>query len=195
MDLRRTARNDIGKIILCAAVLLVGIGCETEPAPLVKPSAPQVSPAGIEYVPRLTLPLVHRMLAAAADKADEMNLMVAIVILDSAGQPVAALRHEGKPPQVYDFAMGKARMSYMMRKPTEELGEVFHSDRIDTVFIGGDLHIAGIPGGVPLVLDGHRLGAIGVSGAKDNDDRIVAEAGKAVMEEEIRKMKGSGKDK
>ena len=139
-------------------------------------------PAALSSQPCLNANIVRQMMNACLEKADEIGNDFVIVILDHAGKPLFTYRPPNKPEETLDFAKGKALMSWWLRKPTEDLGEIFNTQtRIDMIYLEKGMHVAGIAGGIPLLYKEQRLGSIGVSGASAEEDKEVAMAGRAVL--------------
>lgn len=99
----------------------------------------------------------------------------AIVVVDTGGHIVAALRMDGNASGIFDFALTKAQAAAAWGFSTEQMLESARGtpgfDRAPGVVI--------VPGGVPLFsADGSaRIGAVGVSGEAPADDAACAEAG------------------
>jgi len=99
----------------------------------------------------------------------------AIVVVDTGGHPIAALRMDGNGSGIFDFALAKAEAAAAWGFSTAQMLEGARGtpgfDRAPKVVI--------IPGGVPVFsADGKaRIGAVGVSGEAPADDAACAEAG------------------
>jgi uncharacterized protein GlcG (DUF336 family) len=113
-------------------------------------------------------------------KAQELGFQVAIVVVDEAGHLVACHRMDGALWVTPEIARAKANAAAGFQTSTLDLEERFNKGR--QLFAG---NVASLPeyafvfgrGGVPLVVDGHPAGAVGVSGAVPADnDHAIAEA-------------------
>jgi len=99
----------------------------------------------------------------------------AIVVVDTGGHPIAALRMDGNSSGIFEFALAKAEAAAAWGFSTAQMLENARGtpgfDRAPKVVI--------VPGGVPLFsADGKvRIGAVGVSGEAPADDAACAEAG------------------
>ena len=146
-------------------------------------------------VPKMSAKLVQKMMLAMNAKAEGIGKTFTIVILGMDGRPAAMSVGEGKPYEVTEVAEGKATMSWWLRMPSEETEKFFGKMKFMNFKEGR--HFVGVQGGVPLVHEGHRVGAIGVSGASGKLDKEVAEAGKAVFEQAmarfVKTVGGKGK--
>ncbi len=131
-----------------------------------------------QYGNNITLEQARRVMAAAEAESKKIPLPVAIAIVDTAGQLVLFQRADNTQTASTAVAQDKAVSAAMYRRSTK----VFQ----DLVAGGGVgmrvLTLRGanaVEGGVPLVVDGKIVGAIGVSGASAEQDGQVATAGAA----------------
>jgi uncharacterized protein GlcG (DUF336 family) len=99
----------------------------------------------------------------------------AIVVVDTGGHPVAALRMDGNGTGIFDFSMAKAQAAAAWGFSTAQMLE----NARGTPGFAEAPHVVIVPGGVPVFgADGKtRLGAVGVSGEAPPDDAACAEAG------------------
>ena len=127
--------------------------------------------------PSLTLEDCKKMGAACEAEARKNNWNVAIAILDDGGHPLWVARMDGATPANVEIAIGKGRTAAVTRRSTKTW-----EDRI----AGGRLSMLGMPvlpvqGGIPLVVEGTCVGAIGVSGVQSHEDEQIANAGAAAL--------------
>lgn len=134
----------------------------------------------LPYGPPLTLATAKRMLAAAEALAEAQGWPVAIVIADATGDVVLSLKRDQTQHSALGIATGKALTAVNFRRPTK----VFQ----DGIAAGGEgLRFLAVPGvtplegGFPVVVDGHIVGGIGVSGVLSTQDTQVALAGLAAL--------------
>ncbi|MES3024795.1 MAG: heme-binding protein [Pseudomonadota bacterium] len=128
--------------------------------------------------PSLTLADVKKIGAAAEAEAAANNWAVSIAIVDDGGHLLMLQRLDGASPMSAQVATAKANTSAIGRKETKVYEEIINNGR--TAFlsapVGGMLE-----GGVPIVCEGHVIGAVGVSGVKSSDDAQIARAGIAAL--------------
>ena len=107
---------------------------------------------------------------ASAKKQSE-----AIVVVDTGGHVVAALRMDGNGSGIFDFALAKAEAAAAWGFSTAQMVEAAKR----TPGFAYAPHVVTVPGGVPVFsADGKvRIGAVGVSGEAPPDDAECAEAG------------------
>jgi uncharacterized protein GlcG (DUF336 family) len=121
---------------------------------------------------RLTGDGALKLLNAAAAKAREMNVPECISVVDAGGHLLAFLRMDGAFVLSIDTSLRKAMTAASYGEPTGNLRE------------GIDLKLAiategkriNLPGGVPVIVDGQVIGAIGVGSGTGEQDRQVAAA-------------------
>ncbi|MHB9800234.1 heme-binding protein [Pseudomonas sp. MT3] len=126
----------------------------------------------------LTQQEVGRILAAARAEAQRNHWAVSIVVVDDGGHPLALERLDGCAPASAYIATEKARSAALGRRETKGYEDMVNGGR--TAFVTAPL-ITSLEGGVPVVLDGQVIGAVGVSGVKAGEDAQVANAGVAAL--------------
>lgn len=133
--------------------------------------------------PRLTLEGARAILSAAEGRAGTLGLRLALAVVDDGGHLIVFERMEGTKPSSVDIAITKARAAALRRAAT---GPYMAGENPST-FISFGLALANpaqqtpIRGGVPLLVDGEVVGAIGVSGGSEEQDIDVAQAGAAAL--------------
>lgn len=133
----------------------------------------------------LTLDIARHVLAAAEAEARRHNWPGAIAIVDAEGYLVTADRMDGSPMLAsVELAPAKARTAAMFGKPSKALEDAIHSGRYGAVTSG----FVEMVGGLPLVVDGEEVGAIGVSTAQPDWDIQIASAGAASLAASLAKQ-------
>lgn len=127
----------------------------------------------------LTRDDIDRILAHARAEAIANLWAVTIVIVDDGGHPLALERLDEAAPASAYIAMEKARTSALGRRPSADYEEMIKAGR--NAFLSAPL-TAMLEGGVPIVVGGQVVGAVGVSGVKSSQDAQVASAGVASLE-------------
>src|SRR5262250_757139 len=144
---------------------------------------------------KLTLAGAERVVLAARGRAAALSVAENIAVVDDGGHLLAFARMDGARPASVDTAITKAVAAATMRKET---GPVFKGPtQEDSMFNlaiehaatanGGKLTI--LYGGIPIIVDGQVIGAIGVGGGTEEQDMSVGKAGAAELETAV----GSGK--
>lgn len=129
--------------------------------------------------PMLTLDDVKKIAAAAEAEAKANNWAVTIAIVDDGGHPLWLQRLDGAAPMSAHVAPAKATSAAVGRKDTKAFEDMINNGRyafITVPYVEGLLE-----GGVQIVVDGHCVGAVGVSGVKSTEDAQIAKAGIAAL--------------
>jgi glc operon protein GlcG len=134
----------------------------------------------------LNLDLSRRLLEAAEAEAASQELKLAFAIVDAGGHLVAAARMDGAGWITPEVALGKAWTAAAYRSPSAAQGDKAK----DLIAFAGAISVAThgryTPqiGGLPIVVDGETVGAMGASGALgDQDEAVVRVALEAVVGE------------
>ena len=129
--------------------------------------------------PYLSLADVKRMVAACEAEAERMKLAVTIAVADDGGHLLWLQRQDGAAPISAHIAPAKARTAAVGRRESKAYEEMINKGRVS--FLSAPTLEGMLEGGVPISKDGHCLGAIGVSGAKSDEDAQIANAGIAAL--------------
>jgi uncharacterized protein GlcG (DUF336 family) len=136
-----------------------------------------VTPAQVpSYGPNITLELAKKVIAAGEAEARKNGWPMAIAIMDTAGQLVAFQKMDDTQTASVDIAQDKGRSAAIYRRPTKVMEDAVAAGGAGVRF----LNLRGasaVEGGVPLVLNGKIIGAVGVSGGTSPQDGVVAKAG------------------
>ena len=122
----------------------------------------------------LTLDDCKRILAACEAHAAKKNWAVCISIVDDGGHLLTFQRLDGCASASVAISQGKARSAALRRRPTKNDEEMVNNGRTSALSMPG---IVFLEGGVPIIVDGETVGAVGVSGVKSSEDAEIAEAG------------------
>ncbi len=124
--------------------------------------------------PYLTLEDCHKMLAAAEAHALNNQWAVCISIVDDGGHLLAFSRLDGCAVASVMVSQGKAHSAAIRKRPTKNDEDMVNNGRVAALSMPG---VTFMEGGVPVVVQGEVIGAIGVSGVKSSDDAAIAQAG------------------
>ncbi len=121
------------------------------------------------------------VLNTCLNKSEELGVAMNIAVVDAGGNLKAFARMDGAWLGSIDIAQRKARTARFFNMESGALGEISQP--------GGPLFnievsnggLITFPGGIPLVLDGQIVGAVGVSGSTVQDDLEVARAGVEIL--------------
>jgi glc operon protein GlcG len=126
----------------------------------------------------LTQTEVTQILAAARTEAQNNGWAVSIAVTDDGGHLLGFERLDGCAPIGGYIAIEKARTSALGRRESKGYEDMVNGGR--TAFVTAPL-LTSLEGGVPVIIDGQTIGAVGVSGVKADQDAQVAKAGVAAV--------------
>jgi uncharacterized protein GlcG (DUF336 family) len=129
--------------------------------------------------PMLTLDDVKTIAAASEAEALKNNWAVAIAIVDDGGHLLWFQRLDGVPPVSSHIAPAKARTAALGRRESKMYEDTINNGRMS--FLSAPTLDGMLEGGVPILVDGHVIGAVGVSGVKSTEDAQIAKAGIAAL--------------
>jgi glc operon protein GlcG len=119
----------------------------------------------------------QKMVEAAIAKATEMKVPECISVVDAGGNLLAFARMDGAFYMSLETSLMKAKTA------------ASYGDQTGTIIAGVDIKLAiatqgkriNLPGGLPVIIDGHVVGAIGIGSGTGEEDRQVAKAALAVV--------------
>ena len=126
----------------------------------------------------LTLEAAKQIATAAEKFARKKGWNVVIAVVDDGGHLIHLARMDGTQIGSIDVAQAKARTALAFKRPTKVWSEALKSGRTQILGLPG---ATPIEGGLPLVVKGEFLGAIGVSGVTSEQDGEIAQAGVAAL--------------
>jgi len=127
----------------------------------------------------LELADVKAVAAAAEAEALKNNWAVTIAIVDDGGHLLWLQRLDGAPPISAHIAPAKAHTAALGRRESKVYEDVINQGRMS--FLSAPAIEGMLEGGVPILVDGQCIGAVGVSGVKSSEDAQIAKAGIAVL--------------
>jgi glc operon protein GlcG len=139
--------------------------------PLARAAQPATKPA-------LTLELAKEIAAKAAAEARKNNWNVVIAIVDDGANLVYLEKMDGVQLASLEVAQLKAGTAIRFKRPTKAMNDTL---------VGGGTHLLSLPntlpieGGLPIMVNGTPIGAIGVSGVTSAQDGIIAAAGVSAL--------------
>ena len=124
----------------------------------------------------LTLEVAKKIAAAAEVEAKKNNWNVVICVVDDGANLMYLEKMDGTQIGSVDIAQMKARTAIKMKRPSKVLEDAVAGGRNAVLKLPDVLPVEG---GIPLVIDGQFVGAIGVSGVTSQQDGQIAAAGVA----------------
>ena len=129
--------------------------------------------------PTLTQDDVRAIAAAAEAEAHKNQWAVTFAITDDGGHLLWLQRLDGAAPISAEIAPAKARTAALGRRESKVYEDMINQGRMS--FLSAPLLRGMLEGGVPILVDGQCLGAVGVSGVKSSEDAQIARAGIAAL--------------
>jgi glc operon protein GlcG len=143
-------------------------------------SRPAAGPKLPPYGPSITLAQAKQVAQAALAPASANGWTMVIAIVDPGGHLVYLEKMDETQVGSVEIAVSKARSAALFKRPTKMFQE--------RLARGGDgllvLQLKGVipvEGGVPIIVDGNLIGALGVSGGSSAEDEACAAAGAAAL--------------
>jgi len=127
----------------------------------------------------LTLSDVRRIAQAAEAEALANQWAVTIAIVDDGGHLLWLQRLDGAAPVSAHIAPAKAHTAALGRRESKVYEDVINQGRYS--FLSAPTIEGLLEGGVPIMVDGQCVGAVGVSGVKSSEDAQIARAGIAAL--------------
>lgn len=138
------------------------------------------APTAPRYGAPITLEQAQRVAQAAQDEAQRYDWPMVIAIVDSAGHLVLQHRLDQAQLGSIEVARQKAETAVRFRRPTKRFEDALAQGGLHLRLLGMT-NLTPLDGGLPLIVDGKVIGAIGVSGMQSHEDALVAAAGAAAV--------------
>ena len=164
--------------ISAAALLLLCAGAGPAQAPPASSSSFYLTP----YGPPITADAAKKAAAAALAEARKNNWLMVVAVVDPSGNLVYYEKMDNVQMGSARVAINKARSAALYKRPTKLLQDNLASG-------GAGLRVLAlegaepVEGGVPLLVDGKIIGAIGLSGDLSEHDGQCAAAGAAALKQ------------
>jgi glc operon protein GlcG len=161
---------------LLLGICLLDMGAQAQqPPPAERPVAlPAVPP---DYGP----PIVNEQAKAAVDaaiaEAKKNNWRMAITIVGPEGELIYFEKMDGAQSSSAALAQAKARTSALFRRPSKVFADQFAAGNAAFMSFPDGARPIASEGGLPIILNGKLVGAIGVSGGTAQQDSVAATAG------------------
>jgi glc operon protein GlcG len=117
----------------------------------------------------------RQVITAAEQEAEKLHAPCAIAVVDESGTLVAFLKMDGVRAGSPDLAIGKARTSALLQRPSAETENNVDNGRLAFVTAG----LMTLRGGVPLMAGKEVVGAVGVASLNKDNDVTIAQAAAA----------------
>jgi glc operon protein GlcG len=141
---------------------------------------PLVPPANVPYGTPISADAAKKIATAAVAEARKNNWAMAVAVVDTGGYLVYFERMPDTQLGSVEVSIEKAKSAALFRRPTKSFQ--------DTLAGGGEglriLRLTGampVEGGIPIIVEGKIIGAVGASGGSSDQDGRTAQAGIASM--------------
>ena len=121
----------------------------------------------------LSIDDARKMADAGRAEAKKNGWNVVIAIVDDGGHLMYLERCDGTQKASSVIAQEKARTAIMFKRPSKSLEDVVAGGRVAVMSLPG---VTAVEGGLPILVEGQFLGAVGVSGVQSHQDGEVAKA-------------------
>src|SRR5262247_2738991 len=152
-----------------SALALGGAALAQQPAPSPAPAPPP------DYGPPITNEQAKTVAAAALAEAKKNNWRMAFTIVGPAGELVYFEKMDGTQMASSEISQGKARTAAMYRRPTKVFADQYAAG--NTAFTTFPEKPVASEGGLPIIVNGKIIGAIGASGGTGQQDGLAAATG------------------
>jgi len=132
------------------------------------------------YGAPMSLDAAKKAMTAAEAEATTNKWPVAIAILDTTGSLVMLQKLDNTQTGSVEIAIGKARTALDFRRPSKAFQDVIAGGGAGLRLLSAH-NVLALEGGVPVIVDGKVVGAVGVSGVTSEQDAQVAMAGAAAV--------------
>ena len=126
----------------------------------------------------LSLELAKKISTRAEAEAKKNNWTMVVAVVDDGGNLIYLERMDGTQIGSIEVAIAKARSANNFKRPTKAFEDALAGGRMAVLKLPGAMPLEG---GIPIMIEGKVVGAIGVSGGTSSQDGEVAKAGIEAM--------------
>ena len=153
--------------------------CAQAQQPTAPVALPPVPPP--DYGPPLSNEQAKAAAEAAATEAKKNNWRMAISVVGPEGELIYFEKMDGAQSSSAALAQAKARTSALFRRPSKVFADQFSAGNVAFMTFPDGVRPIASEGGIPIILGGKLVGAIGVSGGTAQQDSVAATAGVNAM--------------
>jgi glc operon protein GlcG len=169
--IRETMSLKFGKLLVMV-IILCSITASAQ--------APPTSTPPISYGPPIGVEIAKKAAAAALAEARKNNWLMAAAVVDPSGVLVYYEKMDNTQIGSATVSIDKARTAALFKRPTKAFQDVVAGGGAGLRILTLENAVA-IEGGVPIIINGQIIGALGVSGDSSDHDGICATAGAAAL--------------
>jgi glc operon protein GlcG len=122
----------------------------------------------------LSLDVAKQIAAASEAEAKKRGATVVIAVVDDGGYLLVLERLDDTQVASVDVGIAKARTAAIFRRPSKVFEDQVRNGRVSALALPGAV---ALQGGVPIIIDGKVVGAVGVSGNSPQEDEDIAKVG------------------
>ena len=123
----------------------------------------------------------QKIVTAIQAELEKENKGAAVAVVDGHGELIAFLRTDGCRLPSINIAINKAFSAAREQKETKAIGQASREEQFPMTNFG-DLRYVAWGGGVPVMVKGQVVGAVGVSGLPEAEDMVLARMGAGLIE-------------
>jgi glc operon protein GlcG len=165
-------------LMVGAAIFAAGPVCAQQPA---QTPAAAASPAAPEYGLPLNTEQAKAAATAALAEARKNNWRMAVTIVGPEGSIIYFEKMDGTQNASFLLATAKARTAALFRRSSKVFVDQFAAGNVAFMTFPDDARPTASEGGLPIIVDGKIVGAIGVSGGTGQQNGVAATAGVNVV--------------
>ncbi|WP_201449625.1 heme-binding protein [Bradyrhizobium sp. Ai1a-2] len=158
-------------IIACAAVVTAS-AASAQPLP---PGVPEKMPADIPYGTPISLDVARQAVDAAFAEASKRGWKMAIAVVSPSGDLTYFVKMDDTMLASPTIAQNKARTAARFRRDTKGMFDLMETGHPYVMTL--DPTLVASAGGIPIIIEGKVIGAIGCSGGAGAQDAVVCQAG------------------
>lgn len=162
--------------LFAAAVASSGISFAQQPNP--RDVVPENMPFDVPYGAPIALEHAEAAINAAVAEARKRNWKLNVAVVDSGGNLVAFKRMDGAQLASIAISEHKAHAAVSFRRETKAFEDGIQSGNNYIITLDG---VVGSRGGIPLIVGGKLIGAIGCSGGTGSQDEVACKVGAATI--------------
>jgi glc operon protein GlcG len=168
---RKKMSLKLGKLLV-TLIILCSVTASGQAPPAAVPPMPYGPPIGVETAKKAAM--------AALSEARKNNWFMAAAVVDPSGVLVYYEKMDNTQIGSASVSIGKARSAALFKRPTKAFQDIVAGGGAGFRILALENAVA-IEGGVPIIVNGQIIGAIGVSGDSSDHDGICATAGAAAL--------------
>jgi uncharacterized protein GlcG (DUF336 family) len=161
-----------------AAGLFVGAPAMAQPTPETQPAEQATPrPPPPDYGQPINSDQAKAAATAALAEAKKNNWRMAVAVVGPGGELIYFEKLDGTQNASVSLAIRKARTSALFRRPSKAFADQFAAGNVGFMTFPDEARPIASEGGLPIVVNGRLVGAIGLSGGTGQQDGVAATAG------------------